>query len=124
MRMTPEHVLQALRDIDGVYGSFWVAASGEVIARDISPVIASNAIGRAGLSLAHLWQSLAPLEAEELCLTFSAHQLFFVRLPESTLCIFAALRADLAALRAMSQRVRPRLEQAHGVAGGRPGPPA
>lgn len=113
--MTPAVVLQVLRGVDGVYGSFWVAGSGQIIARDVSLVVSSTGIADAGVSLARLWQRLAHLEPEELCLTFSAHRLFLVCLPDSTLCVFAAPRADLAELRAASRFIRPWLE-AHGRA--------
>lgn len=108
--MTPAHCLQALRDIDGVYGSFLVSFAGELIARDLSPVISSSNIAHAGPSLARLWETLARVEPDELSLTFAAHQLFLLRLPQSTLCVFAALRVDVPTLRVASQFLRPWLE--------------
>lgn len=82
-------LLDALRDIDGVLGSFLIDADGRLLARDVPLLFEADALGRASEHLARL---RAALESEGGSLTscvarFGSHLLLLRAAGADTLCV-------------------------------------
>jgi predicted regulator of Ras-like GTPase activity (Roadblock/LC7/MglB family) len=82
-------LLDALRDIDGVLGSFVIDLDGRLLARDVPLLFQSEALGRAGEHVARL---RAALESEggslSACvLRFGEHLLLLRAIGGETLCV-------------------------------------
>ena len=85
----PSSLLSALRDIDGVLGSFLIDADGRVLARDVPLLFEADALGRAGEHVARL---RAALESEggslASCVSrFGDHLLMMRAADADTLCV-------------------------------------
>jgi hypothetical protein len=98
--------LGALRDVPGVYGSFLVDRWGGVVSREVSAVIGTSELQRAGACLWRLWYGLDASFADELVLEFSHHRLLARRLRAATLGVLVGSRAALEPVRAACEHLR------------------
>lgn len=87
--MRPVDALSSLKDIEGVYGSFVVDASGALTLRDLPSVIDNAALREAGPRIARLWGAFPDEDPPEyVLLEFSSHQVFIRKFAAGSLCVF------------------------------------
>jgi len=98
--MITADVLSSLKDIDGVYGSFVVDATGALILRDLPGVIDNGALREAGPRIARLWGAFPEDDpADYVLLEFASHQVFIKKFEAGSLCIFVPPSVNRPALR-------------------------
>ncbi len=98
--------LQSLRDIDGVYGSFLLNASGETRARDLPPVFDDQTLTDSGARIAQLWEVISEGGSPEYALLeFSEYNLFLRRVGNGCLCVVVPAHVNVLALRLASKWV-------------------
>ena len=98
--MITTDVLSSLKDIDGVYGSFVVDATGALILRDLPGVIDNGALREAGPRIARLWGAFPEDDpADYVLLEFASHQVFIKKFEAGSLCIFVPPSVNRPALR-------------------------
>jgi len=98
--------LQSLRDIDGVYGSFVISATGETRARDLPPVFDDRTLADSGMRIARLWEVIAEGGAPEYALLeFAEYNLFLRRVGNGCLCVVVPAHVNVLALRLASKWV-------------------
>jgi hypothetical protein len=98
--------LQSLRDIDGVYGSFVINASGELRARDLPPVFDDQALTDSGMRIARLWEVISEGPTPEYALLeFAEYNLFLRRVGGGCLCVVVPAQVNVLALRLASKWV-------------------
>jgi hypothetical protein len=98
--------LQSLRDIDGVYGSFLIGASGEMRARDLPSVFDDQTLGESGARIAQLWEAICDSSAPEYAmLEFAEYCLFLRRVGTGCLCVVVPPQVNVLALRLASKWV-------------------
>jgi hypothetical protein len=93
-------VLSSLKDIDGVYGSFVVDASGTLVLRDLPAVIDNAGLREAGPRIARLWGAFPEDDSpEHVLLEFASHQVFIKKFEAGSLCIFVPPSVNRPALK-------------------------
>ena len=98
--MKPVEALSSLKDIDGVYGSFVVDASGGLTLRDLPAVIDNAALREAGPRIARLWGAFPDDDPPEyVLLEFSSHQVFIRKFDAGSLCVFVPPTVNRLALK-------------------------
>jgi hypothetical protein len=98
--MITSDVLGSLKDIDGVYGSFVVDATGALILRDLPGVIDNAALREAGPRIARLWGAFPEDDpADYVLLEFASHLVFIKKFEAGSLCIFVPPSVNRPALR-------------------------
>lgn len=104
-------VLHDLRDIPGVYGSFVIADSGQMIGRDLPSVFEDGLLSHTGSRIVRLCETLEnggdPLE--HLTLRFTEYRLHVRRAPRGLLCVIASETVNVPALRMALSLVARRL---------------
>ncbi len=97
--MRADEALPALRDIEGVYGSFFVDTQGRVVARDVPSVIEEASLAAAAPRISRLWGVLPTGDrAQDITLEFASHGLFIRRFSQGSLCVLAPTNVNQAAL--------------------------
>jgi predicted regulator of Ras-like GTPase activity (Roadblock/LC7/MglB family) len=92
--------LQSLRDIDGVYGSFLIGASGETRARDLPTVFDDQTLAESGARIAQLWEVISDGGAPDYALVeFAEYNLFLRRVGTGCLCVVVPAQVNVLALR-------------------------
>lgn len=100
MAVLSSDVLSSLKDIDGVYGSFIVDATGGLVLRDLPGVIDNGALREAGPRIARLWGAFPEDDPPDyVLLEFAAHQVFIKKFELGSLCIFVPPSVNRPALR-------------------------
>jgi hypothetical protein len=98
--------LQSLRDIDGVYGSFVINATGELRARDLPPVFDDQTLTDSGMRIARLWEVVSESAPPEYALLeFAEYNLFLRRVGSGCLCVVVPAQVNVLALRLASKWV-------------------
>ena len=98
--MKPVDALSSLKDIDGVYGSFVVDASGVLTLRDLPAIIDNAALREAGPRIARLWGAFPDDDPPEyVLLEFSSHQVFIRKFEAGILCVFVPPTVNRLALK-------------------------
>jgi hypothetical protein len=98
--MDPNIALQSLRDIEGVYGSFIVDATGEPTARDLPAVFDEKTLEESGFRIARLWEVVSESGVPEYAmLEFSEYCLFLRKLAHGCLCVVVPPQVNILALR-------------------------
>jgi hypothetical protein len=110
--MSTERSLHSLLDIEGVYGSFLLGATGELMARDLPAVFDDHTLVEAGERLVRLWSVLSENGPPEYTLIDFAEYSLFVRgvsargdLSAGCLCVVVPPSVNLLALRLASKWV-------------------
>jgi hypothetical protein len=117
-------VLSSLKDIDGVYGSFVVDASGTLVLRDLPAVIDNAGLREAGPRIARLWGAFPEDDApEHVLLEFASHQVFIKKFEAGSLCIFVPPSVNRPALKMAANFLARWLEREMVVAPAEPLPP-
>jgi len=107
--------LAALRDVDGVVGSFVVDADGALLARDLPQMFDNDLLGEIGPRIRRMAEGLSETgeNPSSVVLHFKDHKLWIKPTEEFTLCVLGALQVNRPALRMaltlVSRRVAPLL---------------
>ena len=98
--MKATDALLSLKDIEGVYGSFVVDASGGLTLRDLPAVIDNAALREAGPRIARLWGAFPEDDPPEyVLLEFPSHQVFIKKFDAGSLCVFVPPNVNRLALK-------------------------
>jgi predicted regulator of Ras-like GTPase activity (Roadblock/LC7/MglB family) len=108
--------LTALRDIEGVLGSFLLDADGQILARDLPPLFDAEALANASVHLARL---RAALEVEgnsfESCVArFGPHLLLLRAAQTHTLCVLCPRGTNMPAVHMSSTLIARRIGNSAG----------
>lgn len=111
--------LGALRDVEGVLGSFLLDAEGRMLARDIPVLFDPTALAHAGLHLTRLRAALESAGDFESCVTrFGPHVLLLRAVGGDTLCVLCPRGTNLRAVAMSSTLIARRLQGAPSSARG------
>lgn len=122
--MTPapnsSSALNSLRDIEGVYGSFVLDASGALIARDLPPVFDDSTLIGTGARILRLWDVVSEDSPSEYAMVeFAEYSMFIRRAGAGCLCVIMPGQVNVLALRVASQWVARTFEVAAAPGRGR-----
>ncbi len=99
--MTVIASLKALRDVDGVIGSFVVDAEGALVARDLSQLFADDVLSDVGPRIRRMADGLSESgdAPNSVILHFKDHKLWLRPIDDATLCVLGAPQVNRPALR-------------------------
>jgi predicted regulator of Ras-like GTPase activity (Roadblock/LC7/MglB family) len=121
--------LAALRDVDGVFGSFVVSKTGVLAGRDLPAVFEDRVLGEVGPRLIRLQDTLSAggQTLDSCVLRFADHRLLVRVLQNGLLCVLTSHQANASALKMAvaltARRVDPEIVDASPAASLTP-PPA
>jgi hypothetical protein len=103
--------LSALRDVEGVLGSFLLTDTGKLLAKDLPAVFHDDVLLETGPRILRLCESIehGGEALEGLALRFTDHSLHVRRSRGGLLCVIAGVHTNAAALRMASTLVARRL---------------
>jgi predicted regulator of Ras-like GTPase activity (Roadblock/LC7/MglB family) len=110
--MSLEETLHSLRDVDGVQGSFVIAPSGALIAKDLPGVFDGELFSEVGPRIARLYETfLSGGEEMDACiLRYAEHKLYVRKMKAGMIGTISASRVNMAALRMVVNLVIRRLD--------------
>ena len=110
-------VLSGLRDVEGVFGSFVLAESGELLGKDLPAVFHDDVFVETGPRVVRLCEAIehGGEALDSLVLRFADHKLHVRRSRGGLLCVIAKLEANASALRMALALVARRLGTAEGA---------
>ncbi len=114
--------LQALRDIEGVYGSFILDAAGKLLARDLPGIFEDHTLNESGERISRLWTVLSEsAPPEHALLEFAEYSLFLRGLFSrgtlaGCLCVVVPPTVNLLALRLAAKWVARAFDPSEGAA--------
>lgn len=111
MNITTSSVLSALRDIEGVLGSFVIDADGHILARDLPAMFEPSALTNASLHLSRLRAALESTAAgfDSCVARFGRHLVILRALRGNTLCVLCPEGTNLPAVQMSSTLIARRL---------------
>jgi len=110
-------ILMALKDIDGISGSFAVGTTGALVARDMPSVFDDGSLSEAGERLVRMGETLADIgdQLDLAVIRFQDHKVYLKVLSAGMLCVLAHPKVNVAALRMavnlVGRRITPVMEQ-------------
>lgn len=110
-------ILTALKDIDGISGSFAVGKTGALVARDMPSVFDDGSLSEAGERLVRMGETLADIgdQLDLAMIRFQDHKVYLKVLASGMLCVLAHPKVNVAALRMavnlVGRRITPVMEQ-------------
>jgi predicted regulator of Ras-like GTPase activity (Roadblock/LC7/MglB family) len=102
-----EETLRSLRDVQGVYGSFVVAGSGALVARDLPAVFDSDVFAEVGPRLVRLFETFLA-DGEDLdsaMLRYAEHKLYVRKMTWGVIGVLSTVAVNLPALRMVANLV-------------------
>ena len=114
--MTPttsiDETLRALRDVQGVHGSFVITIWGALVARDLPSAFVSQLFSEVGPRIARLYETfLSGGEEMDACvLRFPEHKLYLRKMSAGLIGILSAVDVNMPALRMVSNLVIRRVD--------------
>jgi predicted regulator of Ras-like GTPase activity (Roadblock/LC7/MglB family) len=113
-----EETLHSLRDVDGVQGSFVVAPSGALVAKDLPAIFDGELFSEVGPRIARLYETfLSGGEEMDACvLRYAEHKLYVRRLKAGMIGTISGSKVNMAALRMVVNLVIRRLDPEMGRA--------
>jgi predicted regulator of Ras-like GTPase activity (Roadblock/LC7/MglB family) len=107
-----EDVLRALRDVDGVHGSFVITLSGSLVARELPSAFDHQLFAEVGPRIARLYETfLSGGEELDACvLRFSEHKLYLRKLATGFIGVLSGVKVNMPALRMVSNLVVRRVD--------------
>lgn len=102
-----EDTLRSLRDVQGVYGSFVVAGSGALVARDLPPVFDGELFAEVGPRVVRLYETFLTggEDLESAMLRFAEHKLYLRKMTWGVIGILSTVTVNLPALRMVANLV-------------------
>ena len=94
-------ILSGLRDVEGVFGSFVLAETGELLGKDLPAVFHDDVFVETGPRVVRLCEAIehGGEALDSLVLRFADHKLHVRRSRGGLLCVIAKLEANASALR-------------------------
>jgi hypothetical protein len=110
-------ILSGLRDVEGVFGSFVLAETGELLGKDLPAVFHDDVFVETGPRVVRLCEAIehGGEALDSLVLRFADHKLHIRRSRGGLLCVIAKLEANASALRMALALVARRLGTAEGA---------
>jgi predicted regulator of Ras-like GTPase activity (Roadblock/LC7/MglB family) len=107
-----EEILRALRDVQGVHGSFVITGWGALVARDLPSAFDNQLFAEVGPRIARLHETfLSGGEELDACvLRFSEHKLYLRKMTSGLIGILSAVAVNMPALRMVSNLVIRRVD--------------
>jgi predicted regulator of Ras-like GTPase activity (Roadblock/LC7/MglB family) len=107
-----EETLHSLRDVDGVQGSFVIAPSGALVAKDLPAIFDRELFSEVGPRIARLYESfLSGGEEMDACvLRYAEHKLYIRKMKAGLIATISASRVNMAALRMVVNLVIRRID--------------
>jgi len=115
-------ILNGLRDVEGVFGSFVLAEAGQLLGKDLPAVFHDDVFVETGPRIVRLCEAIehGGEALDSLALRFADHKLHVRRSRGGLLCVIATLEANASALRMALSLVARRLGAAEGAASSEP----
>src|SRR5580700_9784918 len=107
-----EETLHSLRDVDGVQGSFVVAPSGALVAKDLPAIFDGELFSEVGPRIARLYETfLSGGEEMDACvLRYAEHKLYVRKMKAGMIGTISGSKVNMAALRMVVNLVIRRIE--------------
>lgn len=107
-----EETLRTLRDVQGVYGSFVIADTGALVARDLPSVFDGPLFAEAGPRITRLYETFVSGgdELDSCILRYSEHKLYLRRMTWGVIGILSAVAINMPALRMVANLVIRRID--------------
>src|SRR5208283_3383016 len=96
-----EEMLRALRDVEGVYGSFVIARTGALVASDLPPIFDAELFGDVGPRITRLYESFRAggEELDGCVLRYAEHKLYLRTMAWGLIGVLSAVAVNKPALR-------------------------
>lgn len=120
-----EPLLNGLREVEGVLGSFLLDGDGKLVARDVPPLFASETLKSAALHLSRLRVALESDGSQfESCVArFGPHMVLLRAAKDRTLCVLLPRGTNLAAVQMSATLIARRLSALASLRASKPPPP-
>jgi predicted regulator of Ras-like GTPase activity (Roadblock/LC7/MglB family) len=120
-----EEALRALRDVQGVHGSFVITLSGALVARDLPSAFDNQLFAEVGPRIARLHETfLSGGEDLDACiLRFAEHKLYIRKMTAALIGVLSGVGVNMPALRMVSNLIIRRVEPVIASFGAKPPPP-
>jgi predicted regulator of Ras-like GTPase activity (Roadblock/LC7/MglB family) len=111
-------ILAAMRDVDGVHGSFVVTRAGLLAGKDLPPMFDDAVLNEVGRRVARLYEGLsaAGQEPDHCVMRFADHKLYLRSVANGFLCVLSTNSVNTPALKMAltltSRRVDPLITEA------------
>jgi predicted regulator of Ras-like GTPase activity (Roadblock/LC7/MglB family) len=107
-----EDVLRALRDVEGVHGSFVITPAGGLVARELPSAFDHELFAEVGPRIARLYETfLSGGEEMDACLLrFLEHKLYLRKMSTGILGVLSAVKVNMPALRMVANLVVRRVD--------------
>lgn len=111
-------ILAAMRDVDGVHGSFVVTRTGQLAGKDLPPMFDDAVLSEVGRRVARLHDGLCAGgdDFEQCVMRFADHKLYLRSVPSGFLCVLSTNSVNTPALKMAltltSRRVDPLIAEA------------
>jgi predicted regulator of Ras-like GTPase activity (Roadblock/LC7/MglB family) len=107
-----EEALRALRDVQGVHGSFVITMSGALVARDLPSAFDNQLFAEVGPRIARLHETfLSGGEELDACvLRFAEHKLYIRKMSAALIGVLSAVGVNMPALRMVSNLIIRRVD--------------
>jgi predicted regulator of Ras-like GTPase activity (Roadblock/LC7/MglB family) len=110
-------VLSAMRDVDGVHGSFVISKSGALVGKDLPAMFDDVVLTEVGRRIARLNEGLSAggQDFDHCVMRFADHKLYLRRTPKGFLCVLSTNGVNTPALKMAltltSRRVDPMITE-------------
>jgi predicted regulator of Ras-like GTPase activity (Roadblock/LC7/MglB family) len=111
-------ILAAMRDVDGVHGSFVVTRTGVLAGKDLPPMFDDAVLTEVGRRVVRLHEGLSAggQDFDHCVMRFADHKLYLRSVPSGFLCVLSTNGVNTAALKMAltltSRRVEPLIAEA------------
>ncbi len=107
-----EETLRTLRDVQGVYGSFVIAGTGALVARDLPAVFDGELFSEVGPRITRLYETfLSGSEELDACmLRYAEHKLYLRKMTWGVIGVLSAISVNMPALRMVANLVIRRID--------------
>jgi predicted regulator of Ras-like GTPase activity (Roadblock/LC7/MglB family) len=107
-----EGTLRALRDVQGVYGSFVIAGTGALVARDLPAVFDGDLFAEVGPRITRLYETfLSGGEELDACvMRYSEHKIYLKKMTWGLIGIISGVSVNMPALRMVANLVVRRID--------------
>lgn len=102
-----EQTLHTLRDIEGVYGSFVIAANGALVARDLPEIFDAELLAEVGPRVTRLYETfMSDGEDLDACvIRYAEHKLYLRAMTWGTIGVLSGIGVNMPALRMVANLV-------------------
>jgi predicted regulator of Ras-like GTPase activity (Roadblock/LC7/MglB family) len=107
-----EDTLRNLRDVQGVYGSFVIAGTGALVAKDLPDVFDGNVFAEVGPRITRLWETLLSggEDLDACVLRYLDHKVYLRRMTWGLIGVISGVTVNMPALRMVANLVIRRID--------------